>query len=97
MSADHCWQNFFATIVCFSPFRVSISGRIASLVDFLHCLVCLLEIILLLYTKIKTWKKFRMVTDPGLKFRVVSLAARLGGAQSEIKMAKKIWVKGGFL
>ena len=50
--------------------------------DFLYCLVCLREI--LLDKKIKTWPKFRVVTAPGLKFRVVSrppcprLAARLG-------------------
>ena len=39
-------------------------------VDFLYCLVCLREI--LLHKKIKTWKKFRVVTAPVLKFRVVS-------------------------
>ena len=52
--------------------------------DFLYCLVCLREI--LLHKKIKTWKKFRVVTAPVLKFRVVSrppcprLAARLAPA-----------------
>ena len=61
-------------------FRVSFPD-VASFVDFLYCLVCLREI--LLHKKMKTWKKFRVVTAPVLKFRMVSrppcphLAARL--------------------
>ena len=71
---------FFATIVCFSLSFAYRFPDVASLVDFLYCLVCLREI--LLDKKIKTWPK---VTAPGLKFRVVSrppwprLAARLAG------------------
>ena len=76
MSADHCLDYYFVflslSFACIYPFP-----DVASLVDFLYCLVCLREI--LLDKKIKTWKKFRVVTAPGLKFRVVS-RPRLAGS-----------------
>ena len=49
MSADHClhyYTCFFATIVCFSLSFAYRFPDIASLVDFLYCLVCLREILL---------------------------------------------------
>ena len=79
--------NCFLLQLFVSPFLSHRFPDVASLVDFLYCLVCLREI--LLDKKFETWPKFRVVTAPGLKFRVVSrppwprLAARLVSSHSD--------------
>ncbi len=73
--------NCFLLQLFVSPFLSHRFPDVASLVNFLYCLVCLREI--LLDKKFETWPKFRVVTAHGLTFRVVNrpprprLAARL--------------------